>query len=218
MSYILDALKKSEEQRNQQEQVATFSVRGKKQTNGNQSLGRYIFIAFIAMVVAAAAWWFWPTISKVLMQARSSSNVAQSAEQQALATSSQNTTQQTLSQAQSGGGMAKQGNQHVAQQSSQTTVVASADAPLPPGNQIKDLWELPVDFQSQIPSFDFSFHVYSKKPENRTIIINGRRLREGAMVTSKIKLRMITKNGVIMHADGRFFHIDVYEKMVVPNN
>ena len=71
---------------------------------------------------------------------------------------------------------------------------------------------MPADYQSTVPDLKFSFHVYSKNPDKRTIIINGRRMREGQMITSQLKLRVITETGVICHFKGRFFHVDVVEK------
>jgi len=54
--------------------------------------------------------------------------------------------------------------------------------------------------------------VFSIEPQKRTIIINGRRMREGQMVASGMKLRLITETGVILYSQGRFFHVDVIEK------
>ena len=83
---------------------------------------------------------------------------------------------------------------------------------LPPRNEIKELWQLPADFQSMIPKLEFSFHVYSLEPLKRTIIINGRRVREGQLVASGLTLRSITESGVIMQHRDRIFHVDVIEK------
>ncbi|NND40125.1 MAG: general secretion pathway protein GspB, partial [Pseudomonadales bacterium] len=90
--------------------------------------------------------------------------------------------------------------------------IYASDDPLPPRHLIKELWELPADYQSTVPDLKFSFHVYSPNPDKRTIIINGRRVREGQMVTSQMRLRVITDTGVICHYRGRFFHVDVVEK------
>ena len=80
---------------------------------------------------------------------------------------------------------------------------------LPPNHQIKELWEQPVSFQNQLPTLDFAFHVYSEVVEQRTIIINDRRLTEGQMIARGLKLHTITESGVILFYQDRFFHVDV---------
>ena len=44
----------------------------------------------------------------------------------------------------------------------------------------------------------FSFHVYASDPARRTIIINGRRLREGQPINGETRLQHITADGVIV--------------------
>lgn len=85
----------------------------------------------------------------------------------------------------------------------------SMDDSLPPNYQIKELWEQPVSFQNLIPDLDFAFHVYSELVEQRTIIINDRRLAEGQMIARGLKLHTITESGVILFYQDRFFHVDV---------
>ncbi len=89
---------------------------------------------------------------------------------------------------------------------------ASSGDILPPRHLIQELWQLPADYQESVPALDFSFHVFSREPEKRTIIINGRRMREGQMVASGMRLRVITETGIILHYRDRFFHVDVIEK------
>lgn len=211
MSYILDALKKSEDERSQQERVQRQSLQNQSSRPG-RSISLKLWLALMFVVLACLLfWWFWPSLSNVLYQARLESN---SSSQSSAVAQKDKTIQESLSPespvvASSGGANENIGNSAVAEQ-------YTFESPLPPGNEIKELWQLPADFQARVPALSFSFHVFSDTPENRTIIINDRRLKEGAMVTSKIRLRMITSTGVILFAHGRFFHVDVYEQMYVP--
>lgn len=206
MSYILDAIKKSEGERTQSQDNETISLQSGNAFRQKPSAQRRSGLAVVFIGIAAfLVWWFWPSVSDFVAQARQISN-------------------QGVAQAESVNGASSGGvNQlenvakvEAASVSSATTTpasdVLSADSPLPPSNEIKELWQQPADFQARIPDISFSFHVYSQTPEKRTIIINGRRMREGQMVTSKIKLRLITETGVVLHAHDRFFHIDVVEK------
>ena len=51
--------------------------------------------------------------------------------------------------------------------------------------------------------------MYSEVAEQRTIIINDRRLTEGQMIARGLKLHTITESGVILFYQDRFFHVDV---------
>ena len=208
MSYILDALKKSEGERSQQEKAQRQSLQNKPgQRERSISLLAWIAIMLIVLLLLLL-WWYWPTLSNVIYQARVQTNAEVVVDQQG------NTGENVLAESDSPDSIAQQNS--VKRDGNAVEPLYEVDAPLPPGNQIKELWQMPADFQARIPALAFSFHVYSDTPANRTIIINDRRLKEGAMVTSKIRLRMITSTGVILHAHGRFFHVDVYEQMYVP--
>lgn len=235
MSYILDALRKSEDERTQQDKVRRESMRGSSyHADRSMSLLPWMLLLLL-FSLALAAWWFWPTLTNIVAQARDNTN----AKPAALTTSQNDANAQQLGSGVASSLGAESNNDGGANRSttngaavSNSTINSStisisttgradkeflnADAALPPGNKLKELWQMPIDFQARIPDMNFSFHVYSDKPSSRTIIINGRRLKEGAMVTSKIKLRMISATGVILHAHGRFFHVDAYEQMYVP--
>lgn len=237
MSYILDALRKSEDERTQ-DKVRRESLRGPSY-HSERSISLLPWMLLLLLFsLALTVWWFWPTLQNIVAQARDSTN-AKSALNDGVAalTASQsdaNTEQLRSGVSSSFGGQSKTNSGANSSTTNSSTANSSAinssttgradnefyeaDDVLPPGNQLKELWQLPVDFQARIPEMIFSFHVYSDKPSSRTIIINGRRLKEGAMVTSRIKLRMISATGVILHAHGRFFHVDVYEQMYVPTS
>ncbi len=67
------------------------------------------------------------------------------------------------------------------------------------------LSELSQSFQDELPQLDFAGHVYSDEPSQRLIMINSKIAREGDVVTSKLHLEEITPNGVILrHHSTRF--------------
>lgn len=72
--------------------------------------------------------------------------------------------------------------------------------------------DLDASTRNSIPSLTFSFHVYSDNPERRTIIINNRRVREGAYVEKDLLLEEITPLGVVFIWKNEVrFSIDVVE-------
>jgi general secretion pathway protein B len=89
--------------------------------------------------------------------------------------------------------------------------VVASDKPAV-ANTVVELWELPDPVQAEIPALTFSFHVFSNNPERRTIIINGRRLKEGGQVVEHLQLLEITESGVVLSWKNRHqFYIPVVE-------
>ena len=66
--------------------------------------------------------------------------------------------------------------------------------------------DLPIDVLQQIPALEFSAHVYSTNPQQRSIVINGRFMEEGDHVASDLYLSEITADGAIFDFQGRRFH------------
>jgi general secretion pathway protein B len=69
--------------------------------------------------------------------------------------------------------------------------------------------ELPADIQQHIPFMEFSAHVYSSNPLHRSIVINGRFMEEGDMFASDLLLSEITPKGAIFDFQGQLFHQNV---------
>ncbi|MET0379157.1 MAG: general secretion pathway protein GspB [Spongiibacteraceae bacterium] len=57
---------------------------------------------------------------------------------------------------------------------------------------VEEFADLSPDVRSSLPAMTFSFHVYSAEAHNRTIIINNQRLREGDEVSAGVALESIT--------------------------
>lgn len=79
---------------------------------------------------------------------------------------------------------------------------------------LPQLQELPASIQSRVPDMSFSSHMYSSQPRYRSIIINGRRLKEGQFLNDDIQVREITDKGVILGLDGTVFEVDVLGQWV----
>ena len=63
---------------------------------------------------------------------------------------------------------------------------------------IPRLKELPATIQAQIPPLKFAGHAYAQDPARRMIIINNKILKEGDTVDKGLLLKEITANGVIL--------------------
>lgn len=65
--------------------------------------------------------------------------------------------------------------------------------------------ELPVPIQREIPAMTVQLHSYSSKPGERLVYINSSRLREGDSLMPGLKLEQITPDGMIFSYKGYRF-------------
>jgi len=183
MSYILDALKKSEQERQQGNNPNLQSIhRPQLHKNGRGGVIKLLLIAVTLMVFTVLCWeylrniTFEPVVNSALAtQQKTSANVP------------------------------------VINQTEKQTAVADKPNKMGAVLPVIEFWQLPDPVQKAIPPLTFSFHVYSDNPERRTIIINNRRVREGNRIDDQLQLVEITKNGVVLDWNQHRFHIGVVE-------
>ena len=65
--------------------------------------------------------------------------------------------------------------------------------------------ELPLQIQQEIPAMTIPLHAYSSKPRDRLVSINERMLREGESLTPGLRLEQITPDGLIFSYKGYRF-------------
>lgn len=100
-------------------------------------------------------------------------------------------------------------------QSAPPRAVAYAPAPMPekpavPADTAQEqkvvpLAELPLQIQQEIPAMTIPLHAYSSKPRDRLVSINDRILREGESLTPGLRLEQITPDGLIFSYKGYRF-------------
>jgi general secretion pathway protein B len=74
---------------------------------------------------------------------------------------------------------------------------------------ITDIKDLPSSIRTAIPNLHLAGHTYSDNPTQRMIIINGNILREGDRVDDTLKLIEITWTGVILDRNGKQFTVEI---------
>jgi len=84
-----------------------------------------------------------------------------------------------------------------------------ADEPAPSVGYMPQLEELSPQERQGIPDMTFSSHMYSSIPRFRSIIINGKRLKEGQYYNDDLQVREITETGVILSKGKTLFSVDV---------
>lgn len=65
--------------------------------------------------------------------------------------------------------------------------------------------ELPLQIQQEIPAMTIPLHAYSSKPRDRLVSINDRMLKEGESLTPGLRLEQITPDGLIFSYKGYRF-------------
>ena len=204
MSFILDAIKKSEAERKKSQQTDIYSLQDQDiaRPSVHTHRSRWLLLFFALIILLLTGWYLWPPLLNYMSEFDaahkdvSASVVAEDA----------------LDQKETFTSVIESESTETATTTSTTDELMPAysiNDSLPPNHQIKELWEQPVSFQNQVPTLDFAFHVYSEVAEQRTIIINDRRLTEGQMIARGLKLHTITESGVILFYQDRFFHVDV---------
>jgi len=88
----------------------------------------------------------------------------------------------------------------------QTTTI---EPPPPAAAPVVEVDELPPEISSHVPRMAFSAHVYSSNPKQRSVVINDMFLEEGELLSNDLKLSEITPDGVIFEFRGYRFHRSV---------
>ena len=215
MSYILDALKKSEQERGHGSapNVQTLHSSGLNYHSNKTQLWPYFLLAAIVINLAAL---FYFIIAKTDVEATAQ-------EQQDIITESKPATSGTT---QTGKDNNVPVTVHASDQAEtivykpvsmpgtdRKTVIASTQSAVSESRQLQDsrntvveMDELPFDVLQHIPALEFSAHVYSSNPLQRSIVINGHFMEEGDRLSGDLFVNEITPDGAIFEIQGRLFH------------
>lgn len=81
--------------------------------------------------------------------------------------------------------------------------------------RVPHLVELPLSFQKSVPDLTFNSHIYSSSPASRRVMINDNYLRVGDTFEG-LRVDDITEEGVVLSRDGRRFRVGVVRDWVSP--
>lgn len=71
--------------------------------------------------------------------------------------------------------------------------------------------EIPDSVRKRMPNIAFEGHIYSSVPERRSIMINGRKMREGDSVADRLMIREITPEGAEFEYEGYRFKLNALQ-------
>lgn len=178
MSYILDALNKSEQQRERQQPPRLTSFHHKREPVKSRAW-RWIVVLIVLALLNSLFLWYWMRTSTPEPQTppvlRESVTPSVAAPEPAI----RDTYEGEL-----------------------ITPESIDKMPSPRPVNAVNVAELPANVQRQIPDLSFSSHIYSEDPSLRMVSINGRNIREGDVIAEDLEVVEITEEGVIL----RYMH------------
>jgi len=89
--------------------------------------------------------------------------------------------------------------------------IASAPLSTAPDPAVPEWNSLPVEFRQSMPFLNLDIHIYSDDPTKRFVLINSQRYHEGERLAEGPQLEMITVDGVVLSHRGRRFMIGLQQ-------
>lgn len=207
MSYILEALKKSEQERRRGDvpdlQTVHLPVFAQRQSH----TWPYVVIVFLLLVLAFV-------LGMVMMKGNDDKTIAAVPPSMPQATTKTVVTEQTtrqddaalvVTQAEP---VIKTESVAMIEPVIQQAIEASPSLEM---DSVPHLSQLPSLIQQAIPNMTFAGHVYSSNPIQRSVIINGHAMSEGDVVINNLKVEQITRSGVVFDFDGQLFRMDILQ-------
>ncbi len=238
MSYILDALKKSEAERANTDpgesghRVSFASTPGKQ-----REIWPYLLALALMANAAVVAYLVWPE-SHPGDEAMVSGEVAtvqrpRPAEETTARTApeppAQENTQEATRAPEAASGAARKAEASTPAVSEKESSASSTGSAAPPAEEpdrtpqesassqertadapddVPPIHDMPRSVQQRVPEMTFNGHVWSSRPSSRSVMINNRLLREGARFQGLV-IEEITTAGVVFRLDGHVFEIDI---------
>ncbi|MCS5562882.1 general secretion pathway protein GspB [Marinobacter sp.] len=239
MSYILDALRKSETER-RQGQVPDLGHQVQLIHRPKRSKPSPVLWVVLALLVNAGVLTvvFWPYGESVT--ATASGPVSAASDEAAVqpaqaAMSGQDTAESTAALAEPEAGtptnavsepaLAQGAEQEQVRPDRQRPTIIEPrtspkqDNPILPepvsAGRVPHLVELPVSFQKSVPDLTFNSHIYSSDPFASRVMINNNYLRRGDSF-SGLTVERITQDGVVLSRQGQHFRVGIVRDWVSP--
>jgi len=95
---------------------------------------------------------------------------------------------------------------------SQTTPILREPIPAVPVKQdVPAISQLPVSLQNALPSISIAGHIYADAPAARMVMVNGKITHEGDTIAPGLTLETITPGGIILKFQETRFHMGVFQ-------
>ena len=203
MSYILDALKKSEQERGNRNIPGVQTVHSSSLNYTNKkTYWPYFLIAAILLNLIAILYFVFEKDNKTVIEKNGASIVATPADRPV--------TQQNVIDKR-----ATIDSRKI--ETSSTSPVTIPIQPTEPAiklthtndKNIVEFYDLPKSLKQQLPTITISAHVYSSNPLHRSIVINNNFLEEGEYIMDDLVLYEITSDGAVLSYHDILFHYGI---------
>jgi hypothetical protein len=201
MSYILDALKKSDLDRLRNATPALATVHSEFHARRGARIGQPWSTLLVLTLGAGAASGVWWALGHPVPYTASAPAVE---------------TPSVVPAAAPGAGVAT-GQEEAMDPVAAAVALASHPDPVlseeesfPPAEELPELleiWQLTEAEQRYLQELEVTLHIHSPDPAQRTVIINGLRAREGQPLGQDLQLEEITADGLIFRFQGRRVHL-----------
>lgn len=218
MSYILDALKKSEKERGNKDipSVQTIHSSGLNYNNKKTNWPYYLIAAVLLNLFAILYFVFdnqddltvEKTVENILPTPKNESKVAAfvQKEETQIAAIAKPIQEATNSKIILGKAPKPQLKNNTIVKNTKPKII---NTPPTVNAEITEFQDLPAEIKLQLPTITISAHVYSSNPLQRSIVINNNFLEEGEYVLDDLILHEITPDGAIFNHLGTLFHYGI---------
>jgi len=214
MSYILDAIKKSEAERGHGSIPGLQTVHSSSLSykTDNKQLWPYVIIGLLLLNLAGIIFYYTSNNTVDTSEAITMTSDTQTAvntepfrqQPTAQAVVRSNPVIQQISTSVSNPVIDEP---QVEKQAANNTRIVPAQSPAI--DKVVDIEDLPSNIKQHIPPMKFTGHVYSGSPLQRSIIINGSFMEEGESVGNDVILTEITRRGAIFNFEDILFEVNV---------
>lgn len=80
-------------------------------------------------------------------------------------------------------------------------------APAPAADGVPSIDQLPAQATAGLPALSVDLHIYTDDPAKRAVFINGRRYQQGAVLAEGPTVEQITREGVVLSYHGQRFQL-----------
>ena len=201
MSYILDALNKSEQEKAETKTPGLNTVHQRVERPDSRTPQRWQIIVGVILtlnVAALAAWYFTSSDSadtEMTVQPPPRSSLPAITENSPAASRTQ-----SIERPQSPT-VIRQEPARDTRQVQQATPIQRASATVPR--------TVTVDARTRLAAIRFSSHIFAADQALRMVVVDGQRMKEGDTLSGGIRLEQITEDGVIFQHNGTRYPIDV---------
>ena len=205
MSYILDALNKSEQEKTETKTPGLNTVHQRVERPDSRTPQRWQIIVGVILtlnVAALAAWYF------ISSDSADTEMSVQPPPRSSLPAIIENTPTASRSQSQSVERQRPQSPTVVRPESARNTRQVQQAMPIQraPATVPRTVT---VDARTRLAAIRFSSHIFAADQALRMVVVDGQRMKEGDTLSGGIRLEQITEDGVIFQHNGTRYPIDV---------